>query len=190
MHFDEAATELLSITVDGTDHSYEATVDANHDGTDDTVHVDTDHGSYEYTNTDGDGSADTLSQFDPDGHVTGRAVFDAATGEWDDTASPEPTTLHGVDPTAAPTIDSNADGVADTALTHAADGATVLATDTDGDGSADTVTEIDATGAVTTYDHASDGTWRESGHGNLADEQAPAVGHAVIDPTTGAWIRQ
>ncbi len=187
MHFDEAATELLSITVDGAERSYDATVDANHDGTDDTVHVDTDDGSYEYADTDGDGVADSLTQFDADGHITGHAVFDAATGGWDNAAQHDATPLQGIDPAGAPTIDSNADGVADTALTHTADGTTVLLTDTDGDGSADTATAISTTGDVITYDHSSDGVWLETSSGNLASSAPQQV---VIDPATGAWIRR
>jgi hypothetical protein len=85
MHIDEAATELLSITVDGEEHSYEATVDMNHDGVDDTVHVNTYDGSYEYSDTDGDGVADTLTQFGADGHESGHAEFDATTGGWNST---------------------------------------------------------------------------------------------------------
>ncbi len=45
MQFDDAATELLSITVDGAEHTYQASVDTDGDGTSDAVHVDTDHGS-------------------------------------------------------------------------------------------------------------------------------------------------
>ncbi len=178
MRLDEAATELLSVTVDGTEHTYDATVDTNHDGVDDTVHVDTDHGSYEYTDTDGDGVADSLTQFDPDGHITSQAVFDAPTGNWDATTAG----------TGAPTIDSDGDGVPDTAVTHAADGSTVLATDTNGDGVPDVVTEISTSGDFTTHEHASDGAWAEDNHGSLAEAAVPAT-HAVIDPATGGWIR-
>lgn len=175
MHLDDAANALLSVTVDGTEHTY----DANHD---DTVHVDTDHGSYEYTDTDGDGVADSLTQFDTDGHVTGHAVFDAATGSWDPAADPSPAAaLAG-----PPTIDSDGNGTPDTSVTHAADGSTVLVTDTDGDGTPDVVTEISASGDVTTFEHGSDGAWHENNHGSLTD--APAR-PAVIDPGTGEWTR-
>lgn len=173
------ATELLSITVDGQEHSYDATVDSNHDGTADTVRVDTDHGSYEYTDTDGDGVADTLTQFDGQGHATGHAVFDAATGGWDDPANA--------------TIDSNNDGVADTAVSRTADGSTVLVTDTDRNGSPDAITEINRTGQYSSYQTSADGAWTEVDHGDLADERpAPAAtGHpAVIDPETGLWTTQ
>jgi len=194
MHIDEVATELLSITVDGTEHSYDATVDTNHDGIDDTVHVDTDHGSYEYTDTDGDGVADALTQFDASGHATGQAIFDAGTGNWDSTTTADPVPLHGIDAAAAdagtPTIDSNGDGVSDTSVAHTPDGSTVLITDTDGDGSPDVVTEVDANGRFTTYEHSGDGSWHEGNHGGLAETPptGPAT-HAVIDPQTGEWIR-
>lgn len=184
MHIDEAATELLSITVDGEEHSYEATVDMNHDGVDDTVHVNTDNGSYEYSDTDGDGVADTLTQFGADGHESGHAEFDATTGGWNSTTESS---------TPGATVDSNNDGVPDTIVTHNPDGSTVLATDLDGDGAPDAVTEISASGDYSSYEETGDGTWTEVGHGGIAGGQsssAIASAPSVIDPTTGLWVRR
>ncbi len=177
MYFTDAATELLSITVDGTERTYEATVD-----------------------TDDDGVADTLTQYDTNDHAIGQAVFDAATGHWDtghgDASTDAPAPLLEADSVAAsagaPTIDSDGDGTADTAVGHTADGSTVLVTDTDADGSADVLTTIGADGDFTTYEHADDHTWQATGHGDLS-EGAPAAapaGHAVIDPATGEWIQR
>lgn len=211
MYLDEAAVnegaaELLSITVDGVEHGYEATVDADGDGVADTVHVDTGDGSYSYTDTDGDGIADALTQFDADGHVSGHAVFDAATENWDATerSTTEPDGIAKTQATAQTraaaeaaaaagpaTIDSDGDGVADTAITYAADGSAVLATDTDGDGAPDVVTEFSTTGEYSSYQHHPDGQWTEVDHGTLTDANPSAPTHtAVTDPATGLWVRR
>ena len=210
MYFTDAATELLSVTVDGTEHTYEATVDTDGDGVNDTVHVDTEDGSYEYTDTNADGIADILTQFDTNDHAAGQAVFDAATGHWDpdhwapghgdpghgdaitDPAAPLAEVVSVAASAEAPTIDSNGDGTPDTAVARTADGSTVLVTDTDADGSADVLTTISADGDFTTYEHADDHTWHATGHGNLTEgvPTTAAAGHAVIDPATGEWIQR
>ncbi|MEO9222041.1 MAG: DUF6802 family protein [Mycobacteriaceae bacterium] len=176
MYCDDAA-ELLSVTVDGAEQTYDATIDADGNGINDADHMATEDGGYEYTDTNEDGVADTLTQFDANGNITGHAVFDAATGRWDTTSTT--------------TVDSDGDGRADTEV-HTSGDRTVLATDTDGDGTADIVTEIDASGDFTTYEYADDRTWHATNHGNVT-EGAPAAapaGHAVIDPATGEWIQR
>ena len=161
MYFDDAA-ELLSVTVDGAEGTYDATVDADGNGINDADHMATEDGGYEYTDTNEDGVADTLTQFDANGNITGHAVFD-----------------------------SDGDGRADTEV-HTSGDRTVLATDTDGDGTADIVTEIDASGDFTTYEYADDRTWHATNHGNVTEgaPAATPTGHAVIDPATGEWIQR
>lgn len=185
MFSDESAPETLSITVNGEEHSYEPTVDTDHDGLADTVHVVTGNGSYDYTDTDGDGVADSLTAFDSAGQQSLHATFDPATGGWSTSGDPS------IDLNAS--IDSDGDGVPDTVLTHNPDGSTVLATDLDGDGSADIVTSISADGDYTTSERANDGTWTEISHGDLSHGPAPSAtrsAHSVIDPTSGQWVRR
>lgn len=84
----------------------------------------------------------------------------------------------GRTPFGAPTIDSDADGVADTAVVPAdGDDLLGLATDLDGDGHVDVLTTIDTTGAARTETVPSPGAW---------DEGVPPP-PPVIDPATGRW---
>ena len=82
----------------------------------------------------------------------------------------------------APTVDSDADGVADTAVAEVAD-QLVLATDLDHDGRADAVTRIGPDGVVTAR------------AGDIGHEQpdrpwdAPPPPPPSVDPRTGAWVR-
>lgn len=208
MHIDENPSELLSVTVDGDEHQYEATGDADGDGIADTAHLDTLDGSYEYSDTDGDGAADELTRYDLQGNVVGHAVLDHATGTWTEdgtaprapghSAASAPTVSAQIQSTAdqagPATVDSDGDGVADTAVLQTA-GRTVLVTDVDGDGTADVLTEVTSSGQYTSYEQGADGQWREAGGGDLGDDTAsdraglgepPAP--SVTDPLTGEWI--
>ncbi|MEO9222927.1 MAG: DUF6802 family protein [Mycobacteriaceae bacterium] len=113
-----------------------------------------------------------------DGDITGQALFDATTGQWD--ADDRTTTL-----------DSDGNGTVDTEV-HTSGDRSVLVTDTDGDGAADIVTEIDASGDFTTYEYADDRTWHATNHGKVTEgaPAAPPTGHTVIDPATGEWIQR
>lgn len=80
----------------------------------------------------------------------------------------------------APTVDSDADGVPDTAVTEVAD-QLVLATDVDHDGRADAVTRIGPDGVVTARagdPDARDHAW-----------DAPPPPPPSVDPRTGEWVR-
>ncbi|WP_127784324.1 DUF6802 family protein [Rhodococcus sp. X156] len=207
MHIDESPAELLTVTVDGDEHTYHATVDADADGIADTVHLDTVDGSYEYSDTDGDGAADELTRYDVHGKVLGHAVLDPATGTWtaDDRTTTTPAAVStaptvsaeiqaAADQAGPSTVDSDGDGVADTAVLQTA-GRTVLVTDVDGDGTADVLTEVTSSGEHTSYEQGADGQWREAGGGDLGDGTgSPGAGAteppapAVTDPVTGEWI--
>ncbi len=83
----------------------------------------------------------------------------------------------------APTVDSDADGVADTAVTEVS-GELVLATDLDHDARADAVTRVGPDGVVTAR------------AGEAGPEQvdhrwdAPPPPAPSVDPHTGEWIRE
>ncbi|WP_018330518.1 DUF6802 family protein [Actinomycetospora chiangmaiensis] len=81
-----------------------------------------------------------------------------------------------------PTVDSDADGLADTTLASWGDGL-VLATDLDHDGHADVVTHVGPAGIVT-------GRHGEGGV-EVAERAwgAPPPPAPSIDPRTGAWVR-
>lgn len=210
---DHTAPVELTIGVNGAEDTYEATADANADGTNDSVYVETDDGGYVYTDTDGDGVADTLTEFATGGDVSAQAVHVAGSGEWqavapgsvDITAATTPETA----PETAPEItvdtedgpasagpaafDTDGDGVADTAVAATTDGATLVVTDSDGDGSADVLTEVAPDGDFTSYEHTGDGEWTVVDSGNLADDARAAAptttATATTDPATGEWVR-
>ena len=83
-----------------------------------------------------------------------------------------------------PTVDSDLDGVPDTAVAEVAD-QLVLATDLDHDGRADAVTRIGADGVVTA--RAVPGPE----HPDRPDHRwdAPPPPPPSVDPRTGAWVR-
>ena len=79
-----------------------------------------------------------------------------------------------------PTVDSDADGLADTAVVPGPD-ALVLGTDVDGDGHVDVLTQVRADGTTTTAE--------------LPDppavpwDEGPVPPAPTIDPVTGGWTR-
>ncbi|WP_433800709.1 DUF6802 family protein [Actinomycetospora sp. CA-084318] len=86
--------------------------------------------------------------------------------------------LAGSPELAAPTVDSDVDGIADTTVAPWGDGL-VLATDLDHDGHADVVTRVGPEGVVTTrHDEVEERPWG-----------APPPPPPSIDPRTGAWVR-
>ncbi|MEJ2869710.1 DUF6802 family protein [Actinomycetospora sp. OC33-EN08] len=89
--------------------------------------------------------------------------------------------LPGAPELAAPTVDSDADGLADTTVAPWGD-ALLLATDTDHDALADVVTRIGPEGVVTTR-HGSDGPLVEERPWGAPPPPAPTV-----DPRTGEWV--
>lgn len=135
----------LTVSVNGDEDTYRATADVDADGTNDSVYVETDDGGYVYTDTDGDGIADTLTEFDTDGGVSAQAVFDDRSGAW------HPVTPGSVDITRSahtggagllPAEASPTEGGAGQPITiETPDGPAAAGPatyDTDGDGAADT----------------------------------------------------
>ena len=203
----DAGPDTLSIEVDGHQDTYAATTDLDDDGRDDSVYVPggagvdgaTD-GGYAYTDTTGDGAADTLTEFDAQGEVVAQAVFDPSSGEWHEVApgSVDVTgsglitvdTPQGVEVAGKASYDTDGDGVADTAVVSTADGTTLLVTDVDGDGTADLVTEVSADGTYASFEHTGEGEWTEVDGGSLADDgsgQGAGSGPVTTDPTAGRW---
>jgi hypothetical protein len=81
---------------------------------------------------------------------------------------------HAVGP---PTVDSDADGRADTAVV-AGPVSLDLVTDTDGDGRADVLTELHEDGSATTTELPAP-SW----------DEGPVPPAPTIDPVTGRWVR-
>jgi len=79
------------------------------------------------------------------------------------------------------TVDSDADGRADTAVVAGPD-ALELGTDVDGDGHVDVLTRVFADGTATTS---------ELGSGPAPEpwDEGPAPPAPTIDPVTGRWVR-
>jgi len=192
----DTGADELTIHVDGTEQSFATTADLDDDGRAESVYVGateaSTEGGYAYTDTSGDGVADTLTEFDARGGVVTQAVYDPATGGWNEVAPGSvaaigagPTSLEpaGLAPTGvAPT------GVAPTGGTGSGhiitvdtpDGPTPAGAatyDTDGDGKADTtvastvdgttlvVTDVDGDGAADVVTEvSSDGTYSSFEH--------------------------
>lgn len=206
--------DTLTVHVDGHDGVYEPTADLDGDGHSESVVVEggepgTTEGGYAYSDTSGDGTADTLTEYDAHGEVVAQAVYDPSSGDWREvspgsvdvtghaTANLTIDTSQGPETAGPATVDTDGDGVPDTAVTHSADGTTLLVTDVDGDSSADVITEVGSDGAYATFTHTGDGEWTETDHGNLAGGLTgggnPAAsgtwvsGPVATDPATGEW---
>jgi hypothetical protein len=179
----------LEIELDGHAYTEQENYSFHPDGTLDSVAVDTaDGGHLVYTDTDHDGHADLVTQYDADGDRTRSAEYDAATGHWDTTpggddpsadsaataaadghgsASISVDTEDGTRDLGPATVDTNADGTPDTAVVHDANGDLIMYTDTDGDGHADVAVEISPTGEVVIAQHTGDHEWTEVEKGHL-----------------------
>lgn len=207
--------DTLTVHVDGHDGAYEPTADLDGDGHAESVLVEggepgTTEGGYAYSDTSGDGTADTLTEYDAHGEVVAQAVYEESSGAWRE-VSPGSVDVTGhvtgdltVDTAQGPenagpaTVDTNGDGVPDTAVTHGADGTTVLVTDVDGDSSADVITEVGSDGGYATFTHTGVGEWTETDHGNLADGDSGGGdsdggnpgGGAQVDTSTGGGGEQ
>ncbi|QUQ70105.1 hypothetical protein [Kutzneria sp. CA-103260] len=163
----------LKIEVDGHEYTEEATESLHHDGTMDTADVDGDDGGHTaYTDTDHDGTADLATRYDAEGHVVGESHYDAATGQWNQSAGSASSgmtvdTAQGEQNVGPATADTDGDGTNDTAVVTDAEGNTFLYTDTNGDGKADYAMEIAANGQVTISEHTGDHQWTQIEHGHL-----------------------
>lgn len=204
----------ILVPVDGHEDVYAATDDLDDDGRAESVVVPggepgSTEGGYTYSDTTGDGVADTLTQHDAHGGVVGQAVHDPASGDWYEVApgsvdltgagagngavgaaagdeitvaTPDGPQVAGV-----ATHDTDGDGTLDTAVTQTVDGTTLLVTDLDGDHAADVVTEVASDGGFTTYTRTGDDEWTETDHGSLADPSGQAA-PVTTDPATGEWV--
>jgi hypothetical protein len=181
----------VKVTVDGEEYEAIATVDANHDGQNDSATVSTDDGSIMFTDLDGDGQADLMTQYNLDGDVIGQASFDAETGEWVHQET-DPGSLvvdlpgGGHADLGPATHDTDNDGVNDTLVTTDAAGNTILVTDVDEDGTADQLTEITSKGGVTVAKHTTDSDWTIVEQGEL-DEHGQYHRDAAAAEESG-WL--
>lgn len=218
---DEVVTsEDVTVTVDGQDYEAELNTDLDDDGVNDTaVITDADGGARAYIDSDTDGQADRYVEVDSEGHVVTEAAYDAGSGDWvagetgaatpsDDgartsTAGPMTADLPGGQVEIGPaTVDTDHDGVDDTAVVDDQDGTTYHFTDVDGDGDADVALVIGPDGSTTTLEHQGEGRWVESSgdpgesRSGVGDAEwggaltQPVEGVARIDSTTGLWISQ
>jgi hypothetical protein len=173
----------MKIDIDG--HEYVEQENYAYDGTGgvvDSVAVDTaDGGHLVYSDSDHDGTADLVTQYDAHDDEVQQAHYDTAGGQWiDDTPHVTTTaaavhadgitvdTASGAHDVGPATVDTNNDGRPDTAVVHAANGDTVLYTDSHGDGRADVATEFTPDGQVVIADETGHGQWTEVEHGHLA----------------------
>lgn len=169
MHVDDPAAADITVPVGDEEYQADATADHDFDGVDDTALVVHSDGSAQaFTDLDGDGHADLLTELDAHGVSTGEASYDAAAGEWVDSAEPHlvggggPLSVEtplGATDLGPPSHDTDGDGVPDTVVVTDPAGSSVLYTDVDGDGSADVATEITNEGRVTVSEHVGDGQW-------------------------------
>lgn len=185
----------LDIHVDG--HSYVEAENYSfaHDGLVDSVSVDTaDGGHLVYADTDHDGAADLVTEYDEQGGQQQQAHYDPATGRWID-VSPSADRSLTVDTAdggvriGPATVDTNNDHQPDTAVVHDAQGDTVLYTDTDGDGRADVATELRPDGEVVIADHTDPGEWatRQQGHlDSSGDFQVDSTDRSTFVPPVAA----
>jgi hypothetical protein len=219
---DASGTDGMTVHVDGEDYTAAVNYDVDHDGVDDTAFIENQDGTAkEFIDADHDGVADQYAVLDDSGHVVAQATYDGATGQWvesgghpggpggtDEQQTGSGGTIHADLPkgdveVGPATIDTNHDGVNDTAVVDSGGGGTILFTDTNGDGEADIAVETDASGNASTYEHTGHGQWTEQSSGLIGDSAIPAPdsdaawaaagtqhleGVAKIDSVTGQWI--
>lgn len=201
MYIDDGSdSDELRIDVDGHEYTEQENFSYAGDGVMDSVDVDShDGGHLVYTDTDHNGTADLVTEYDAHDDPIQQAHYDDATGRWidvpaNDLAAAHPASditdmtvdtpdgqRHHIGPA---TVDTNADGRPDTAVVHDGQGDTVLYTDSHGDGHADVATEFTPDGQVVIAEVTGGGTgtdqWTVAEHGHLA-----ADGQFHADDTAG-----
>ncbi|HEX4704615.1 MAG TPA: hypothetical protein VH352_20980 [Pseudonocardiaceae bacterium] len=194
MYIDDGTAGELRADVNGHEYAEQENYSYADDGVVDSVSVDGgDGGHIVYTDTDHDGTADLVTEYDGHGDEMRQAHYDAATGQWIDlsadahqAAAVAPDTItvdtangpHDIGPA---TVDTNNDGRPDTAVVHDANGDTILYTDSHGDGQADVATELTPDGQVVIADHTGPHEWTEVQRGHL-----DATGGYQLDTESGA----
>lgn len=202
-----SGSEDMTVTVEGQEYSADINTDINDDGVADTAVIERPDGTTQaFVDKDGDGDADAYIKLDEQGDVIARASYNEETGEW---VSAEPggeqegdrtqtstdvmtADLPSGDVTVGPpTVDTNDDGVPDTAVVQGEQGNTMMFTDVDGDGDADVLVVVEPDGDYTTYEHVGENEWRQVDSGtleqqsNLAGDSASGFAAASGSETTG-----
>lgn len=218
-------TEEIEVTVDGEEYQAELNADLNDDGQNETAVIRSEDGTaMAFVDSDGDGEADQYAEIDAEGNVIAEAVYDEASGDWvaADPSAAQPDSTEAQTSADGPmtaempegqvevgpaTIDTDHDGVPDTAVTQDEQGNTYHFTDVDSDGDADVVVIAGADGSTQTLEHQGGGNWTPVEAGAAADlveEDTPSdlmpegwgadsesvEGVAKIDSLTGQWISQ
>ncbi|RZQ65087.1 DUF6802 family protein [Amycolatopsis suaedae] len=197
----ETASDEMTISVGGEEYTADVNFDINEDGVNDTATIETEDGGVQaFVDKDGDGDADEYLQLDAQGEKVAHATYDEASGQWIDaggagtgpTGTDSQTGSEGTITADLPqgdvevgpaTVDTNEDGVNDTAVVKDEAGNTIGFTDVDGDGNADVAVVIDSSGNATTYEHTGDGQWTETQGG----QPSGAVGDTGVDTSDAAW---
>lgn len=214
---DETVTsEDVTVTVDGQEYDVEKNLDLDGDGHVDGAVVHNDDGTKSaYVDEDADGDADIYLEGDEHGNTVAAARFDEQSGEWvaadpqvgaTATSAPAETrtsqdTSTGADQTITAdmpqgeldvgpaTIDTNEDGVNDTAVTRDDEGNTYYFTDANRDGEADYALVVESDGTTAALKHTGDGRWervddpdvRQTSGGDTGTGIGGDVGRAATD---------
>ncbi|WP_018684329.1 hypothetical protein [Actinokineospora enzanensis] len=79
---DDTTHDEMTVEVDGQEYEVQENYDFDHDGHNDTTVVQSGDGYMAFTDTDGDGTADTVVELDHDGNVVAAGEYNESTGEW------------------------------------------------------------------------------------------------------------
>lgn len=214
---DETVTsEDMAVTVDGQEYDVEKNLDLDGDGHVDGAVVHNDDGTKSaYVDKDADGDADIYLEADEHGNTVAAARFDEQSGEWvaadpqDTTATSGPADTQTSDDTGKTmtadmpqgeldvgpaTIDTNEDGVNDTAVTKDDKGNTYYFTDANRDGEADYALVVESDGTTAALKHVGDGQWERvdpdvtqtsgSPNGNNDDNTGEGIGGGIAKSAT------
>ncbi|MCG8916674.1 hypothetical protein L6E12_12820 [Actinokineospora sp. PR83] len=161
---DEQGHDVLTVEVGGEEYEVSENYDYDGDGDNDAAVVQTEDGYMAFSDSDGDGNADTVVELDSEGNVTSAAEYDESTGEWteaepgsvanpsgdgaDDSGSSAPTaTDDSADADAAPASTGGGGEI----LVDTPEGDMTAGTaeyDSDGDGVNDTAVVTDESGST------------------------------------------